>query len=100
MLSEEQINECERIAAIAHQEHKRSSLGQPSSPADYYQWHFARALEAEVRKDYDALIRQMLEALETCHDSGPYSGPDQYYFEAVPVKNAIAAANRHLDQPE
>lgn len=25
---------------------------------------FARAIEAEVRKDYDALIRQMLEALE------------------------------------
>ena len=25
---------------------------------------FARAIEAEVRKDYEALIRQMLEALE------------------------------------
>lgn len=26
--------------------------------------HFARAIEAEVCKDYEALIRQMLEALE------------------------------------
>lgn len=26
---------------------------------------FARAIEAEVRKDYDALIRQLLEALES-----------------------------------
>ena len=29
---------------------------------------FARAIEAEVRKGDEALIRQMLEALETCDD--------------------------------
>lgn len=30
---------------------------------------FARAIEAEVRKDDEALIRQMLEALETGHEA-------------------------------
>lgn len=57
----------------------------------------ARAIEAEVRKDYDALIRQMLEALETCGDGDGYNGPYQYY-ETVPVEEAVAAARaRQLD---
>ena len=56
---------------------------------------FARAIEAEVRKQDEALIRQMLEALETCNDGDGYNGPYQYY-ETVPVEEAVAAARARL----
>ena len=52
--------------------------------------------EAEVRKQDDALIRQMLEALETCNDGDGYNGPYQYY-ETVPVEEAVAAARARLE---
>lgn len=65
MLSDEQIYECERIASIRHQRHKHSIRGQQITPADDLQWHFARAIEAEVRKQDDALIQQMKEVLES-----------------------------------
>lgn len=45
---------------------------------------FARAIEAEVRKDYDALIRQMLEAL-----TAPCAGE-----ELLALKQAAIAAAR------
>lgn len=50
--------------------------------------HFARAIEAEVRKDYDALIRQMLEAFKT----------DRLEIEDWPEASraAIAAAKARL----
>ncbi len=49
---------------------------------------FARAVEAEVRKDYDALIRQMLEALEW--EAGSWkTDPER-------TKSAIAAARARL----
>lgn len=60
------------------------------------QWvpHFEalRAVEALVRKDYDALIRQMLEALETCNDSGYYT----YSYDEEMVEAAAAAARARL----
>lgn len=58
---------------------------------------FARAIEAEVRKDDAALIRQMLEALKTCGDGDGYNGPYQYY-ETVPVEEAVAAARARLEK--
>ncbi len=72
MLSDEQIYECERIASIRHQRHKHSIRGQQITPADDLQWHFARAIEAEVRKQDDALIQQMLEALEEVNQAMPF----------------------------
>ena len=52
----------------------------------------AREIEA-LRKEYDMLIQQMLEALETCSDSGycPYS-----YDEEL-VEKAAAAARARLE---
>ena len=54
---------------------------------------FGYAVEAEVRKQDDALIGQMLEVLETCSDSGycPYS-----YDEEL-VEKAAAAARARLE---
>lgn len=57
--------------------------------------HFARAIEAEVRKDDEALIQRMLEALETCNDSGPYP----HYYEVELVEEAAAAARARLTPP-
>ena len=39
--------------------------------------HFARAIEAEVRKDDEALIRQMLEALDGVHAGEHQGGVDE-----------------------
>ena len=57
---------------------------------------FAHAVESEVRKQDDALIRQLVEALETCNDGDGYNGPYQYY-ETVPVEEAVAAARARLE---
>lgn len=64
------------------------------SPSDRQQ---ARAIEAEVRKDDEALIRQLVEALETCGDGDGYNGPYQYYA-TVPVEEAVAAARARLEK--
>ena len=64
MLSDEQIYECERIASIRHRKHTNSIRGQQLTSADDPQWHFARAIEAEVRKEDIELIRQLVESLE------------------------------------
>lgn len=52
----------------------------------------AREIE-ELRKDDDALIRQMLEALETCNDSGYYP----YSYDDELVEKAAAAARAWLE---
>jgi len=62
---------------------------------------FARAIEAEVRKDDEALIRQMLEALDSC-DPGLYmgtNGSDTPYYDARKVGAAIANARARLAPP-
>ena len=51
-----------------------------------------RAVAALVRKDDEALIRQMLEALETCNDSGYYP----YSYDEELVEAAAAAARARL----
>ena len=68
MLSDEKIYECERIASIRHRKHTNSIRGQQLTSADDPQWHFARAIESEVRKQDDALILQLVEALEYHRD--------------------------------
>lgn len=45
-LTDEEIYECERLAAIRYQRHKHSIRGQQITPADDPQWHFARAVIA------------------------------------------------------
>ena len=64
------------------------------------QWvpHFEalRAVAALVRKQDDALIRQLLEALETCNDSGYYP----YSYDEELVEAAVAAARARLAPPQ
>ena len=60
-------------------------------------FEFARAIEAEVRKQDDALIRQMLEALNTCDESYGYNGPYQFHDDEA-VEAAITAARARLGE--
>ena len=55
----------------------------------------AQAREIEgLRKEYDMLIQQMLEALETCNDSGYYP----YSYDDELVEAAAAAARARLEK--
>ena len=66
--------------------------------ATYGRLHnFARAIEAEVRKRDEALIRQMLEALNTCDESDGYTGLRQFFDEKA-VESAITAAIARLSE--
>lgn len=47
-LTEEEIDEAQRLAHIRHQKHKFSIRGQQITPADDPQWHYARAIEAAL----------------------------------------------------
>ncbi|CAN7192369.1 hypothetical protein [Acidovorax sp. LjRoot117] len=62
---------------------------------------FARAVEAEVRKEDEALIRQMLEALD---DGTEHNEQCKTNFWRVPCdcgkRAAIAAASAHLGEKE
>lgn len=58
---------------------------------------FARAIEAEVRKQDDALIQQMLDALETCDSADGYNGPYQFHDDKA-VEAAITAARARLGE--
>jgi len=49
-LTDEEIYECERIAAIRYHRHKNSIRGQQITPADDPQWHFARAIIAAYER--------------------------------------------------
>jgi hypothetical protein len=53
---------------------------------------FARSVETEVSKDYDALIRQMLEALEASEPSGKVKNA------WVVHSHAITAARARLEK--
>ena len=53
------------------------------------------SLLAEVRKQDEPLIRQLLEALETCNDSGYYP----YSYDDELVEAAAAAARARLAPP-
>ena len=66
--------------------------------ATYGRLHnFARAIEAEVRKQDTELIRQMLEALETCDSADGYNGPYQFHDDKA-VEAAITAARARLGE--
>ncbi len=58
---------------------------------------FARAIEAEVRKRDEALIRQMLKALNTCDESYGFNGPYQFHDDEA-VEAAITAARARLGE--
>ena len=58
---------------------------------------FARAIEAEMRKQDDALIQQMLDALETCDSADGYNGPYQFHDDKA-VEEAITAARARLGE--
>ena len=60
-------------------------------------FEFARAIVAEVRKQDEALIRQMLEALNTCDESDGYNGPYQFHDDKA-VEAAITAARARLGE--
>jgi len=49
-LTDEEIDECERLATIRHQRHKYSVRGQIITPADGLEWHFAQAIEAKLKE--------------------------------------------------
>ena len=68
-----------------------------ASIAPRYAMGFARAIEAEVRKQDDALIQQMLEALNTCDESDGYNGPYQFHDDKA-VEAAITAARARLGE--
>ncbi len=53
-------------------------------------------LLAEVRKDDEALILQLVEALETCNEGDGYNGPYQYHNE-IAVESAITAGRARLE---
>lgn len=53
-----------------------------------------RAFVAEVRKDDEALIRQMLEHLEVVTDAGP----DGEGWQSQDLKTTITAARAHLEK--
>lgn len=61
--------------------------------------HFARAIEAEVCKDYDALIRQMLEALQSSRVlKADYGSLESYGVANRKHDAAIAAARARLEK--
>ena len=80
----------ERIRALWFAS-KPTPDGRPAS------WNFARSVEAEVRKRDEALIRQMLEALNTCDESDGYTGLRQFFDEKA-VESAITAARARLSE--
>ena len=53
-------------------------------------------LQAQAKQD-EALIRQMLEALNTCDESDGYNGPYQFHDDKA-VEAAITAARARLGE--
>ena len=53
-------------------------------------------LQTQVKQD-EALIRQMLEALNTCDESDGYTGLRQFFDEKA-VESAITAARARLSE--
>lgn len=53
---------------------------------------FARAIEAEVRKQDDALIQQLVEALEHIHRCIPMGGFAQIHWDSASFEQIVQAA--------
>jgi hypothetical protein len=49
-LTDEEVYQCEQVAAIRYQRHKYSVRGQIITPADGLEWHFAQAIEAKLKE--------------------------------------------------
>jgi hypothetical protein len=49
-LTDEEVYECEQLAAIQYQRHKYSVHGQIITPADGLEWHFAGVIEAKLKE--------------------------------------------------
>lgn len=60
--------------------------------SEYRRAEFARAIEAEVRKDDEALIRQMLDALEHIHRCIPVGGFAQIHWGSSTFEQIVQAA--------
>ena len=54
--------------------------------------HFAHAVEAEVRKQDDALIQQLVEALEHIHRCIPMGGFAQIHWDSASFEQIVQAA--------
>lgn len=74
-----------------------AALQEPKVPLHHEVVNFARAVEAEVRKDCDALIRQMLELLQAMRDAA-IAHADGYVWDAY--DKTIAAARAWLEGKE
>lgn len=96
MLSYEQICEYERLAAISYQRHKYSTRGQQITEADDLQWHFARVIETEVRKDDEALIRQLLDVLVIAYPLANTDGLRNSISEAIGATRARLNLSRNV----
>ena len=59
-------------------------------------YEITQAIETEVRKQDDALIRQMLEALNTCDESYGFNGTYQFHDDEA-VEAAITAGRARLE---
>lgn len=93
---------------------KPEKIDEIAGPADYFDRRvFARAIEAEVSKDYDALIRQLADALDECAEDSATVVNDyvQAYGEnhrplrlkamretVTKAKDALAAARARLEK--
>lgn len=83
--------------ALSNEQIVQLSLEWPAETNDWASHiDFARAIEAEVRKQDEALIRQLAEALETCDNADGYHGPYQYHDDKA-VEAAITAARARLE---
>ena len=70
-------------------------IGTPEShPFRHLMVEVVRKVMDEVRKDDDALIRQMLEHLEVVTDEGP----DGEGWQSQDLKNTITAARARLEK--
>jgi hypothetical protein len=49
-LTDEEIMQAERLASIRHLKHRYSIRGQQITPADDFQWHYARAIEEALKR--------------------------------------------------
>ena len=65
-------------------------------PSDYWQWQ--RAMEAEVRKEYDALVRQMLEAMSNLKTLCLSGGSPLFTAEFDRFIEATTAARARLEE--
>lgn len=95
MLTSEQIDALEALAK-RHGALSYRNRADTQNPAFGFSVAGLESLLAEVRKDDEALIQQMRDALETCDNADGYNGPYQFHNDKA-VEEAITAANARLE---